>query len=150
MDIVQLLFSIRGRISRKLYWIGILPLIIGYAIADIMTDSTHETIVGLGYLVIIALIWPSLAVQIKRWHDRDKSGWWYLICIVPIVGPIWAFIELGFLRGTSGPNRFDLSADSRPSYDYPVPTSPAKNPYLAEGSPKIMDSSPVRNAWRSQ
>lgn len=153
MDIVQLFFSIRGRISRKPYWIAILPLIVGYAVADVMTESTDETIVGLGYLVMIALIWPSLAVQIKRWHDRDKSGWWYLICMVPIIGPIWAFIELGFFRGTSGANRFDLPPGTRPSYNYGARIGDAKNPYLADplrGSPTVADGSPVRNSWRGQ
>lgn len=151
MDIVQMYFSIRGRISRKPYWIAILPLIIGYAVADVMTESADEAIEGLGYLVMIILLWPSLAVQIKRWHDRDKSGWWQLISMVPIVGPLWVFIELGFLRGTSGANRFDLPAGTRPSYDYPVPTSRAENPYLADPLKRpeaVADGSPAKNAWR--
>lgn len=153
MDIVQLFFSFRGRISRKPFWIAMLPLSIGYAVADVMTESADESIEGLGYLVMIALIWPSLAVQIKRWHDRDKSGWWYLICMVPIIGPFWLFIELGFLRGTSGANRYDLPPGTRPSYGQAAPISRAKNPYLADplrGSPTVTDGSTVRNSWRGQ
>ena len=45
-------------------------------------------------------------VHIKRFHDRDKSGWWVLIGLIPIIGAIWLLIELGFLKGTPGPNRF--------------------------------------------
>jgi hypothetical protein len=45
-------------------------------------------------------------VYIKRFHDRDKSGWWVLIWLIPIIGAIWLLIELGFLKGTPGPNRF--------------------------------------------
>jgi uncharacterized membrane protein YhaH (DUF805 family) len=151
MDTAQMYLFIRGRISRKPYWIAILPLIVGYAVADVMTESTDEGIAGLGYLIMIILIWPSLAVQIKRWHDRDKSGWWQLIGMVPIVGPLWAFIELGFLKGTSGANRYDLPASPRPSYDYPAPASRAKNPYLADplrGPETVADGSPAKNAWR--
>ena len=45
-------------------------------------------------------------MQVKRWHDRGKSGWWVLIALIPLVGPIWAIIETGFLPGTSGPNEY--------------------------------------------
>jgi len=47
-----------------------------------------------------------LAVYTKRWHDRNKSGWWSLILLIPIVGPIWMLVELGFLRGTEGTNNY--------------------------------------------
>jgi uncharacterized membrane protein YhaH (DUF805 family) len=57
-------------------------------------------------ILVLILLWPSLAIQIKRFHDRDKSGWWVLLNLIPIIGPIWLFIELGFLPGTPGPNRF--------------------------------------------
>jgi uncharacterized membrane protein YhaH (DUF805 family) len=46
-------------------------------------------------------------IGIKRFHDRDKSGWWVLIAFVPIIGWIWYLIECGFLPGTDGPNRYD-------------------------------------------
>ena len=48
----------------------------------------------------------SLAADVKRYHDVDKSGWWVLILLVPVVGFVWFLIECGFQRGTSGPNRF--------------------------------------------
>jgi uncharacterized membrane protein YhaH (DUF805 family) len=43
---------------------------------------------------------------IKRFHDRDKSGWWLLISLVPLIGPLWLLVELGFLQGSEGANRF--------------------------------------------
>jgi uncharacterized membrane protein YhaH (DUF805 family) len=54
----------------------------------------------------IPMIWSSLAIQTKRWHDRDKSGLWILIGFIPIVGPLWAFVECGLLPGTPGSNQF--------------------------------------------
>jgi len=57
-------------------------------------------------VAMFVLIWPMLAGQVKRWHDHDKSGWWFLIGFVPIIGPIWSLVMIGFLRGTVGPNRF--------------------------------------------
>ncbi len=56
----------------------------------------------LGAIVMIVLylgiIWCGLTIQAKRWHDRDKSAWWILIGLLPVIGPIWALVENGFLR----------------------------------------------------
>ena len=60
-------------------------------------------------LVFLALLWPSLALQVKRWHDRDKSGWFVLVNLIPFIGWLWTLIECGFLDGTQGPNRFGPS-----------------------------------------
>jgi uncharacterized membrane protein YhaH (DUF805 family) len=59
-------------------------------------------------IVGLLVIWPSLAVSIKRWHDRNKSGWWVLISLVPFIGWLWALIETGALPGTIGPNEYGL------------------------------------------
>jgi uncharacterized membrane protein YhaH (DUF805 family) len=55
------------------------------------------------------MAWIGLALEVKRWHDRDKSWLWIFIAFIPLVGPFWAFIECGFLDGTDGPNRFGPS-----------------------------------------
>ncbi len=65
--------------------------------------SNTLNLVGLFFL---PLYWIGLAVTVKRSHDRDKSGWWILIALIPLIGAIWFLIEFGFLRGTPGPNRF--------------------------------------------
>lgn len=64
-----------------------------------------------GIYALVALI-PSIAVTVRRLHDRDMSGWWYLGLIVasliPLVGFLAsiAFLVLMFMPGTPGPNRF--------------------------------------------
>ena len=63
------------------------------------------------YLAILNFPWIikpvfGLVLSVKRWHDRNKSGRWVLINLVPVVGWLWHLIECGFLRGTIGPNRF--------------------------------------------
>ena len=55
---------------------------------------------------LLDCIWPVFAAQIKRWHDINKSGLWCFINLIPCVGPLWALIELGFQRGTKGPNGY--------------------------------------------
>lgn len=111
MDVGKLYISLRGRINRKTYWLAMLSLFVPSFFAEMMKYSTDDVMVGLGSIVSTTLIWPYFAVQIKRWHDRSKSGWWCLINLIPI-GPIWALIELGFLKGTPCANFYGLPPSS--------------------------------------
>jgi uncharacterized membrane protein YhaH (DUF805 family) len=119
MTFKQLYFSFDGRIGRKTFWLkGILPLtilsIIIFLVGGLAQEWAYwemgeetQICMSLVFLPIsLFLIWPNLAIVVKRWHDRDKSGWWILIGLIPIIGSIWAFVETGFLEGTDGPNRF--------------------------------------------
>lgn len=118
-------FSFQGRIRRKTWWLAyVLPLIALSVVASIIdlslgfvtvsedaapADGFSVSAQGIGPFSLLALIpsiWGGLAGQVKRWHDRDKVGWWVLINFIPLVGPIWALVETGFLSGTPGPNRF--------------------------------------------
>lgn len=61
--------------------------------------------------VVLILLAPALvnfAVLAKRWQDRNKSAWWTFILLVPVIGVLWTFVELGFFKGTTGKNRFGL------------------------------------------
>jgi uncharacterized membrane protein YhaH (DUF805 family) len=117
--------SLEGRIPRKGFWLGFLVLLIISWIlqiiiftvfgASMMADpnaspeQAMEQMSGMMLplgIVLLLTLWPTICLYAKRWHDRDKSGWWSLIGFVPIIGGIWMLIELGFLRGTEGPNRF--------------------------------------------
>jgi uncharacterized membrane protein YhaH (DUF805 family) len=108
----DLFLSFNGRINRSKFWLGILGLFVVYIIlaaisAMSMGKDGSMGVIGIIILVIyIAMIWPSVAIGVKRFHDRDKSGWWVLISLVPIIGGLWYLIECGFLEGTKGPNKF--------------------------------------------
>ena len=106
-DIRTLLFGFRGRLPRKAFWLyGVVGLslaqLLAYALLGI-AGAADRLAEGLSTLLVA---WPSLAITIKRWHDRDKSGWWTLINLIPVVGTLWTLVECGFLRGTAGANRF--------------------------------------------
>lgn len=107
MSIINLLFSFKGRISRKPFWLFLLAGNALTALPVIFYFGTN-TEAGESFVNIVAIIllWPMLAVQTKRWHDRNKSAWWLLINLIPIIGFFWFLIENGFLKGTNGPNRF--------------------------------------------
>ncbi len=115
MDWQWFLFSLQGRISRKQYWLNFLlpalgiSLLIGFLASGADQTSPSGPMDWLAIAWSLALLWPGIATQVKRWHDRGKSGWWYLINFVPLIGGIWAFVETGCLAGSEGENRFGPS-----------------------------------------
>ena len=66
----------------------------------------HDAGLVVAGLALVAAIWPGLAIYVKRCHDRDKSGWWLLILLIPYLGSLVIFVSLGLMEGTRGPNRF--------------------------------------------
>jgi uncharacterized membrane protein YhaH (DUF805 family) len=110
MDWKYLFTSFEGRIGRQAYWTGVVVFIGLGMIASILDWILGAQINGgiglIGTIVSIAMIYPAIALYAKRWHDRNKSGWWTLIGLIPIIGAIWMLVELGFLRGTAGSNDY--------------------------------------------
>jgi len=105
------------------------------AIGDEETDDIVVGLLsrGIGFTLIVLVVYIPMVVSgfmvgIKRLHDRDKSGWWLLVFYVlpgvlstlgenlaagglifslaSFAVSLWALVELGFLRGTAGPNRY--------------------------------------------
>lgn len=99
-----------GRSRRREFWGFMLIYILGciaLAIADVVLGLFSANI-GLGLLsglFALVLLVPSLAVTIRRMHDIDRSGWWYLVGFVPLVGGI-VLLVFSLQGGTPGPNRF--------------------------------------------
>jgi len=119
MSLWQMLFSFNGRIRRMHWWLVRLAVIVSAVVFVFVLvggisalfgspDEVPEAIQAIGGLAVIVVyitvLWIELALDVKRWHDRDKSGWWIFIALVPLIGPIWSLVELGFLDGTQGPN----------------------------------------------
>jgi uncharacterized membrane protein YhaH (DUF805 family) len=129
MNLPALLFSFQGRLNRAPYWLALIAVDLGFA----AVIAVAAVVIGKLALVIFIpafglLIWIGLALGVKRLHDRDKSAWWLLLFyvvpslldgigrlvgwagfILDLIGAaivIWALIELGFLRGTKGPNNY--------------------------------------------
>lgn len=110
----SLLFSFQGRASRSQFWIVGAPLfllhvflVVPMTLAAGGADGGAGTgLIGLAVLALSILEgWIYLALQVKRWHDRGKSGWWCLAALIPIVGFIF-LIELAFAKGTDGHNEY--------------------------------------------
>jgi uncharacterized membrane protein YhaH (DUF805 family) len=142
MDWGNLLFTFEGRVNRAKWWLSILVFFVAQLIVGIISLLTNGGVIAsILYIVVnIAVFIASIFVNIKRLHDRNKTGWFLLIFyLVPgillaiglAVGAgglftgsssagglgivlmlasagvgIWAFVELGCLRGTVGPNQY--------------------------------------------
>jgi uncharacterized membrane protein YhaH (DUF805 family) len=143
MSLIQFLFGFQGRIRRLHLWLFVLVawalgggllwqfghvgmhhggdmVVMNTSGVHMWSDSiggfhfvTHNPFAGVFGLV---WFWMHLAVFVKRWHDRDKSGWMILLIVIPlvnIIGFFWTLIECGFMEGSIGPNRFGPDPKSR-------------------------------------
>jgi len=116
MRVRKFLFSFDGRVGRAPYWLVLLAVLFmdlvafgavgGFELFDGDTIAVERKGRFWALLVILPSLWVGLVVTVKRWHDRNKSGRWVLVNLVPVVGWLWTLVECGFLRGTTGPNRF--------------------------------------------
>ncbi|WP_334175806.1 DUF805 domain-containing protein [Pseudoxanthobacter sp.] len=152
MSLSTLYFSFNGRIGRKAYWLGHIGLTVATAvIAGILLAVWGEALTGavdgmafelvslpagalIATLVLeIVFTFASLALTVKRLHDRGRTGWvalvfyapawlnnilsqssaegmvFYLVSVLSLISflaVIWFFIELGFFRGTVGHNEY--------------------------------------------
>ncbi|WP_257167454.1 DUF805 domain-containing protein [Bradyrhizobium sp. SRS-191] len=110
---LRFLFSFHGRISRSAYWLG---LILPFTLTFLMVVTVVPPLAFNEALLVLFLLtlWPALAIGAKRCHDRGRSGWYQLIGLMPLVGQILLLIELGFRRGTDGPNHFAIAQEINP------------------------------------
>ena len=118
MSIGSLLWSFDGRIGRGQFWLGLLLVIlIGVAfgaLVGLIDDAgpfgdprqLGPVAAAVMFFGLVALTVAQLAVYVKRFHDHGKSGWWVLIALVPVIGAFWILIELGMLKGDTGPNEY--------------------------------------------
>jgi uncharacterized membrane protein YhaH (DUF805 family) len=129
MDWGNYLFSFNGRTNRAKYWLFVLVAIGVALVCAALYFLLGSVGVIIAVILYLALLYCSVAVAAKRLHDRDKSAWWLLVFyLVPgilsgvgqalessvalilslasLAISIWAFVELGCLRGTEGANQY--------------------------------------------
>ncbi len=105
MDWKYLFTSFEGRINRAKFWAGV-AVFFAIGILGAIIDGVLGANGIVSIIISLAMIYFACALYAKRWHDREKSGWWTLIILVPIIGGIWLLVECGILPGTQGANKF--------------------------------------------
>lgn len=112
-----------GRSQRREYWmfqlLFVLVLIVGAFFvfglgtsANAIGDDQGLSAVGIAGAILVAVfalgsIIPSIGVTVRRFHDQDKSGWFYLISFIPYIGG-WIVIVFMCIDGTHGENQYGL------------------------------------------
>lgn len=100
-----------GRSRRKEYWMFVLGVLIAFIVLGLVEGLLGMSgMVGGAYgpltlILVLAIIIPGIAVQVRRFHDQDKSGWFVLLGLIPLVGGIVVLVFM-CLDGTKGDNRF--------------------------------------------
>src|SRR5262249_13551468 len=88
-------FVFSGRASRAAYWWWFLFALLVGAVANVIDLALGSSPI-ISLLVVLGLLLPNLSVAIRRLHDINRTGWWFLIFLIPIVGIVmWL---LWFLR----------------------------------------------------
>lgn len=99
IDALKNYATFSGRATRSQYWYFVLIsslIYIGLIVVDLITGTYNEE-VGIGLLsaiFTIALFIPNLAILVRRLHDTNRTGWWFFILLIPIIGFIVMLIFL--------------------------------------------------------
>lgn len=101
-----------GRASRSEFWwfqlfiviVSIPSYILSFIAGYTGSQSLALVSTGLSLVTWLAVIVPMIAVTVRRLHDTDRSGWWYLLALVPFAG--LAVLVFMLLPGTPGDNQF--------------------------------------------
>ena len=133
-DAMTSLFSFKGRAARQQFWLVNVALFALGAVLLWGSLTLFDDMLSPQALLLIPIVWVGLALTVRRLHDRNKAWWWVLIFVIlpealttpldsvdPSASPsvaaivlalvgaglsLWALVELGFLPGTKGDNRF--------------------------------------------
>jgi uncharacterized membrane protein YhaH (DUF805 family) len=128
MDAWDLFFNLRGRINRAKWWLFVVAAIGVLSLVVLALREAPQGSIGLILILYLLVLAASVPIHVKRLHDRGRSGWWLLgfYGLIALTFPArhslgldpmlsqsvalavlaWMVIDLGCLRGTSGPNRY--------------------------------------------
>jgi len=104
LEVLKKYAVLNGRARREEYWYFVLfNIIINIVLGGI--DSVTNGIGLLAGLYTLAVLIPSIAVSVRRLHDTDRSGWWLLIGLIPVIGCIVILIFM-VQDGKPGENQY--------------------------------------------
>lgn len=92
-----------GRARRTEYWMFVLVNVIIAIVIALIGRIIHLPVISTLYS--LAVLVPGIAVGARRLHDTDRTAWWLLISLVPLIGWIWIIILLA-IPGDQGPNQY--------------------------------------------
>jgi len=98
LEVLKKYAKFNGRAHRKEYWMFVLiNIVVAFVLAAIdygMGSMSSSGYGLLGSIYTLGILVPSIAVSVRRLHDTSRSGMWYLMAFVPVIGPIALLIFL--------------------------------------------------------
>jgi uncharacterized membrane protein YhaH (DUF805 family) len=104
MALVGIYASFAGRLPRGTFWGAQTALWLVFAVLFVFLQ--HALGSAGTWVLYPFFFWGSVAVSVKRLHDRGQSGWRLLLLLIPAIGPLWWLIALGVRAGTRGDNQY--------------------------------------------
>ncbi len=107
MKPVQIYLCLKGRLSLKQYWLfWIIPFSVIFLVLYYLDKQGYSLGTNTIKATNILIIWPFIATSVKRLHDMNKSGWWFLLNLIPFIGNILIGLILCLIPGTRGQNEY--------------------------------------------
>lgn len=104
---MEQLLKFDGRIRRMGWWIAGIGMSIVSAVVNDIRDRNLNWLLVAVFAIIALVVWLiGISLSVRRWHDLNKSGWWVLINIIPVIGWIYSLVMLGFMPGDQGANHY--------------------------------------------
>ncbi|MGM0660169.1 MAG: DUF805 domain-containing protein [Pseudomonadota bacterium] len=91
-----------GRAQRSEFWWFALFAFVVLSVLGALGDVGNL----LAGIFALAIMLPGIGVAVRRLHDVDRTGWWYLLVLIPVLGPLILIFAFFIHRGTPGDNRF--------------------------------------------
>lgn len=108
-----------GRARRTEYWMFVLCNVIVMLLLSMVDKLIGGDKELISSIYSLAVLLPSLAVAARRLHDTDRSAWWLLLGLIPIIGTL-VLIYFMVCNGQQGPNRFGDDPKAAPSQGFMV------------------------------
>lgn len=107
MSLFDVFFSFAGRIRRSTFFLAIVFVWCAFFNLNYLLESWFGA--SAGWWLCLPLLWSIIAVSVKRYHDIGKTGRNLLLLFIPVIGPLWVFVELCCRKGVAGTNRYGES-----------------------------------------
>jgi uncharacterized membrane protein YhaH (DUF805 family) len=103
-DVIATLFGFRKRLTRQAFWWWSIAAWSAFAVLFVFLNNSLGR--PATWLLYPPLFWILLALMVKRLHDRGLRALHLLWFLLPVLGPLWLLITLGFRAGTEGSNQY--------------------------------------------
>lgn len=102
--LTRLLLCTRGRITRGTFWTTTLLAGATFVVLFVFLEAALGR--AATWVPYPPFAWVAIAQLVKRLHDRARSPWWLLVVLIPVLGPLWLFVDLALRGGTQGDNQY--------------------------------------------